>query len=159
MNAITSWYKNLNQREKPMVNLLAAMLVIFLIYFVLVSPLASYQNQLEEDQEYFSDSLATVSMQVQALASNKGSAPPNSRQTLNQLVTQSSGRYGLKLKNISEPKKNQTIQVRLDEAEFNQVLRWVVTLENQHGLIVDTLRVSDTDDIGRVDVSLKITRI
>lgn len=159
MSRLTTWYKGLNEREKPMVNLLALIIILFAIYLLIIMPIKSYMNQLSEDEEYYQTSLTDISMQAKALSRNRTNPNSNSKQTLNQLVNLTANRYQLKLKNISETKRNKELQVRLDDAEFDQLLRWVLVLENQHALTIDTLRVSDTDDVGKVDVSLKIIKI
>ena len=158
MNSIKSWYSGLNMRERNMVLILGIMMVLLILFIAVVLPLKSYMNDLDDRVATAKRDLPEVAAKVQALQSRSGSQQPSSRQSLNQLITNSSKRYGLKFSRIEERKRDEEIQVRLDDVEFDQLLRWVGQLEQQQGLVIDTLRVSDTDDIGMVDASIKFIK-
>lgn len=158
MNSIKSWYSGLNIRERNMVLILGIMMVLLILFIAVVLPLKSYMNDLDDRVATAKRDLPEVAAKVQALQSRSGSQQPSSRQSLNQLITNSSKRYGLKFSRIEERKRDEEIQVRLDDVEFDQLLRWVGQLEQQQGLVIDTLRVSDTDDIGMVDASIKFIK-
>ena len=158
MNSIKSWYSGLNIRERNMVLILGIMMVLLILFIAVVLPLKNYMNDLDDRVATAKRDLPEVAAKVQALQSRSGSQQPSSRQSLNQLITNSSMRYGLKFSRIEERKRDEEIQVRLDDVEFDQLLRWVGQLEQQQGLVIDTLRVSDTDDIGMVDASIKFIK-
>ena len=158
MNSIKSWYSGLNMRERNMVLILGIMMVLLILFIAVVLPLKNYMNDLDDRVATAKRDLPEVAAKVQALQSRSGSQQPSSRQSLNQLITNSSKRYGLKFSRIEERKRDEEIQVRLDDVEFDQLLRWVGQLEQQQGLVIDTLRVSDTDDIGMVDASIKFIK-
>ena len=158
MNSIKSWYSGLNIRERNMVLILGIMMVLLILFIAVVLPLKSYMNDLDDRVATAKRDLPEVAAKVQALQSRSGSQQPSSRQSLNHLITNSSKRYGLKFSRIEERKRDEEIQVRLDDVEFDQLLRWVGQLEQQQGLVIDTLRVSDTDDIGMVDASIKFIK-
>ena len=158
MNSIKSWYSGLNIRERNMVLILGIMMVLLILFIAVVLPLKNYMNDLDDRVATAKRDLPEVAAKVQALQSRSGSQQPSSRQSLNQLITNSSKRYGLKFSRIEERKRDEEIQVRLDDVEFDQLLRWVGQLEQQQGLVIDTLRVSDTDDIGMVDASIKFIK-
>ena len=145
-------------RERNMVLILGIMMVLLILFIAVVLPLKSYMNDLDDRVATAKRDLPEVAAKVQALQSRSGSQQPSSRQSLNQLITNSSKRYGLKFSRIEERKRDEEIQVRLDDVEFDQLLRWVGQLEQQQGLVIDTLRVSDTDDIGMVDASIKFIK-
>ena len=158
MKAIKDWYTGLNQRERSMVTVLGAMMILLIIFIAIVLPIKSYIASLDEDVERMETGLPQIASKVQALQARSGNGRQTTNQSLNQLVTNSSKRYGLKFSRIEERKRDEEIQVRLDDVEFDQFLRWVGQLEQQQGLVIDTLRVSDTDETGMVDASVKFIK-
>lgn len=157
MDSIKQWYTGLNARERNMVLTLVVMMVLLIVFIAVVMPIKQHVHQLNENVALAQRDLPEITSKVRALQSRSGGQQV-SRQSLNQLITTSSKRYGLKFSRIEERKRDEEIQVRLDDVEFDQVLRWVSSLEQEQGLVVDTLRVSDTDTIGMVDASIKFIK-
>jgi len=157
MNAIKNWYKGLNENERNLVSILAVMMVLLIIFIAIVMPIKSYMKGLNQSVVNAEQDLPTIASKVQALK-NRSGGNKAINQSLNQLVTQTSKQYGLKFSRIEERKRDEEIQVRLDDVEFDQLLRWVSQLEQDKGLIIDTLRVSDTDVTGMVDASVKFIK-
>lgn len=158
VKAIKDWYSGLNQRERSMVTILGAMMILLIIFIAVVLPIKKYVNGLNNDVQQLESDLPIVASKVQALQTRSGNSTQVTRQSLNQLITNSSKRYGLKFSRIEERKRDEEIQVRLDDVEFDQLLRWVGQLEQQQGLVIDTLRVSDNDESGIVDASVKFIK-
>ncbi|PXF64028.1 type II secretion system protein GspM [Kangiella spongicola] len=157
MDSIKQWYTGLNVRERNMVLILGVMMVLLIVFIAVVMPVKKHIHQLNENVTLAKRDLPEITSKVRALQSRSGGQQV-SRQSLNQLITTSSKRYGLRFSRIEERKRDEEIQVRLDDVEFDQVLRWVGSLEQDQGLVVDTLRVSDTDTIGMVDASIKFIK-
>lgn len=158
MNAIKSWYSGLNQNERNLVSLLSIMIIALILFIAVVLPVRGYLNDLNQRVDNATKDLPGIASKVEALQNRTGGTNSVRNQSLNQLITTSSKRYGLQFSRIEERKRNEEIQVRLDEAEFDQLLRWVGQLEQQHGLVIDTLRVSDTETVGMVDASIKFIK-
>lgn len=156
MSALKSWYAGLNQREKLMVNILGIAFALLLLSLLVILPIKEYRTGLVDDRDAYKGQVATLKTQVAALRA--GGVRPSSDQPLNQLLSQTANQFGLKLSNIQERKRNQEYQLRLDDVEFNQLIRWVSNLEQAKGLIVENFRVSKTDATGKVDVSLKVLK-
>ncbi|GAA0205853.1 hypothetical protein GCM10009123_11630 [Kangiella japonica] len=157
MDSIKQWYTGLNIRERNMVLVLGVMMALLIIFIAMVMPVKKHIHQLNESLVLAKRDLPEITSKVRALQSRSGGKQV-SRQSLNQLITTTSKQYGLKFSRIEERKRDEEIQVRLDDVEFDQVLRWVGSLEQEQGLVVDTLRVSDTDTIGMVDASIKFIK-
>ncbi len=155
MNGIKNWYAGLNQREKTMVLALAIASLLLLLTLLVVTPLKRYQANLKADRDAIASQVGSLKQQVAVL---QGGSRPVSKQPLNQLVNQTASQFGLKLSNIQERKRNQEIILRLDDVEFDNLIRWVSDLEQAKGLFIENIRVSNTDAIGKVDVSLKVLK-
>ncbi|WP_223670693.1 type II secretion system protein GspM [Kangiella shandongensis] len=158
MSSIKAWYSGLNQRERSMVTVLGIMMIILILFIAVVMPLRTYLSDLNQSVATAKEDLPIIASKVQALQARSGSSQVTTSRSLNQLITTSSKRYNLKFSRIEERKRNEEIQVRLDDVEFDQLLRWAAQLEQQQGLVIDTLRVSDTGTIGMVDASIKFIK-
>ncbi|GAA4344937.1 type II secretion system protein GspM [Kangiella taiwanensis] len=158
MKVLKDWYTSLNQRERSMVTVLGIMMILLIVFIAVVLPTKKYIASLNERVERMESDLPQIASKVKALQARSGNSRQASNQSLNQLVTNTSKQFGLKFSRIEERKRDEEIQVRLDDVEFDQFLRWVGQLEQQQGLIIDTLRVSDTDETGMVDASVKFIK-
>ena len=158
MNALTTWYQGLQDRERSMVLALGVALGILLIFLVVILPLKNYFKSLDDDLNYYQNQITTVNRQVAAIKSAGPATVTNSSISLNQLVNQTAKSYGLSFSRIEERQRNKEIQLRLDDVEFDQLLRWIALLEQERGLVVDTLRVSKKDTVGKVDASIKLIK-
>ncbi|MCW8858065.1 MAG: type II secretion system protein M [Kangiella sp.] len=158
MSALKTWYSGLQQREQTMVVALGLSLAILLLFLIIVLPMRSYFTSLNDDLSYYENQLATVQKQVAAIKSAGPAKVNNENISLNQLVNQTAKSFGLSFSRIEERERNKEIQLRLDNVEFDQLLRWISLLEQDRGLVVDTLRVSKKDAVGKVDASIKLIK-
>lgn len=158
MSALKTWYSGLQERERNMVIALGVAMAILLIFLLVVLPLKNYFNSLSDDLSYYENQVMTVQKQVAAIKSAGPGKVTNDNISLNQLVNQTAKSFGLSFSRIEERERNKEIQLRLDDVEFDQLLRWISLLEQSRGLVVDTLRVSKKDAVGRVDASIKLIK-
>ncbi len=156
MSGLKTWYAGLNQRERMMVNLLAVAFLILLVMLLVIMPLKKYKAGLEADRNALASQVGNLKQQVAAIRGGSSVKPSN--KALNQLVTQTAQNFNISFSSIQERKRDQEIQLRMDEVEFDSFIRWITLLEQKNGLIIDNLRVSDTDTVGKVDVSLKVLK-
>lgn len=158
MSALKAWYSGLQKREQNMVLALGVAMTILLIFLLVVLPLKNYFNNLSDDVSYYENQMLTVQKQVAAIKSAGPATVNNANVSLNQLVNQSAKSFGLSFSRIEERERNKEIQLRLDDVEFDRLLRWISLLEQERGLVVDTLRVSKKDVVGKVDASIKLIK-
>ncbi len=158
MSALKTWYSGLQERERNMVIALGVALAILLIFLLVVLPLKNYFKSLNDDLSYYENQVMTIQKQVAAIKSAGPGNVTNDNISLNQLVNQTAKSFGLSFSRIEERERNKEIQLRLDNVEFDQLLRWISLLEQGRGLVVDTLRVSKKDAVGRVDASIKLIK-
>lgn len=156
MSALKNWYAGLNQRETVMVNILGVAFGLLLLSLLVIVPIKDYRTNLIDDRDAMADRVVTLKKQVATLQA--GGVGTVINQPLNQLLNQTANQFGLKLSNIQERKRNKEVQLRLDDAEFDKLIRWVADLEQAKGLIIESFRVSKTDVTGKVDASLKVLK-
>lgn len=154
MGGFKKWYSGMSKNEKTMVIILVISIMLLLISLFVVKPLKeSYKIQMS-DGEYYSSQLPTIKRQVASMQGGQVSANGQ----LNQIMSSSAKSYGLKFSSIQERKRNQEVQVSLDDVEFDRLIRWISELEQSKGFVVANFRASNTDAQGLVDASIKILR-
>ena len=87
VKAIKDWYSGLNQRERSMVTILGAMMILLIIFIAVVLPIKKYVNGLNNDVQQLESDLPIVASKVQALQTRSGNSTQVTRQSLNQLIT------------------------------------------------------------------------
>lgn len=142
------------QSERTLVMILVIAIILLCLTIFVIKPLKeSYKFQVS-DADYYAKQLPTVKRQVSSMQGGHVSVAGQ----LNQIVSNSAKSHGLKFSSIQERKRNQEIQVSLDDVEFDKLIRWVSELEQAKGFTIANFRASNTDAQGLVDVSLKVLR-
>ncbi|MDC9818676.1 type II secretion system protein M [Pectobacterium polonicum] len=154
MNELRQRWQAMSQRERQLMVVCAAMLLLCLVYYAIVQPW-----QLREDlwERTISREQQTVNwMQKQASSipqENQAQGENSQRETsLPILISQSTQRYGLSVVRL-QPQGNQA-SVTLAQSDFNSLLRWLSELERQNGVRVVSLDVNAVEQSpGMVDVT------
>ncbi|MDG0796233.1 type II secretion system protein M [Pectobacterium punjabense] len=154
MNELRQRWQAMSPRERQLMVVCAAMLLLCLVYYAIVQPW-----QLREDlwERTISREQQTVNwMQKQASSipqENQAQGENSQRETsLPILISQSTQRYGLSVVRL-QPQGNQA-SVTLAQSDFNSLLRWLSELERQNGVRVVSLDVNAVEQSpGMVDVT------
>ncbi|GKW23843.1 type II secretion system protein M [Pectobacterium polonicum] len=154
MNELRQRWQAMSQRERQLMVVCAAMLLLCLVYYAIVQPW-----QLREDlwERTISREQQTVNwMQKQASSipqENQAQGENSQRETsLPILISQSTQRYGLSVVRL-QPQGSQA-SVTLAQSDFNSLLRWLSELERQNGVRVVSLDVNAVEQSpGMVDVT------
>ncbi|AOR61938.1 type II secretion system protein GspM [Pectobacterium wasabiae] len=154
MNELRQRWQAMSPRERQLMVVCAAMLLLCLVYYAIFQPW-----QLREDlwERTISREQQTVNwMQKQALSipqGNQAQGESGQRETsLPILISQSTKRYGLTVARL-QPQGNQA-SVTLAQSDFNSLLRWLSELEQQNGVRVVSLDVNAIEQSpGMVDVT------
>lgn len=142
------------QSERTLVMILVIAIILLCLTIFFIKPLKESYNFQVSDADYYAKQLPTVKQQVSSMQGGHISVAGQ----LNQIVSNSAKSHGLKFSSIQERKRNQEIQVSLDDVEFDKLIRWVSELEQAKGFTIANFRASNTDAQGLVDVSLKVLR-
>lgn len=147
-------------RDQAMLVVLAAALLVYMLYQMLWQPLAASNRNLERQNESVAKSVANLNQlaaQYRELQKTNGPAGAGQGETLTQLVDQTVASNQLHMSRF-QPGSSGDVQVRFDNASFDQVLRWLSELESKHGVTLRELSVSPGSDAGLVNVSVRLFR-
>lgn len=158
-----AWFTALAPRERVLLLLGAACVTVFVYYAAIWAPLAAgikHRRQQIERLQSLVTWLDNAAQRAQALrASRTGTAPTGQDRSLLSVINQSSKNAGLgQAVTRIQPSGNDHIRVWLQGSSFNTLVRWLDSLRSHFGVSVTSASISATDQPGRVDARLNLTR-
>lgn len=157
MNELMQKWQQLETRERRLVAMMGAAIVIGLFYFAIWSPLhdgvANAQQRVKSQQ----NNLTWMQRSVAQVIQSKGqpSKAANTSGSLSQRVSRSANSYQIRLSRI-QPQKGD-LSIRIDSVEFNAFLSWLQAMEEQ-GIQAISLDVSKSDKPGTAEIRRLLLR-
>ena len=150
------WFSQLNQREQLSLLLLGLALLLYLLYTLVLSPLESQQEQLAAQNSAVTESQGRVDAMVsQLLQLRQGGAKAGAKRNLTSVINQSTSRLQLPVMRL-QPNSRGEIQVRIENASFNDVLKWLNEMEYTESLLVREVSVTPAASAGRINITVRI---
>ena len=150
------WFYQLNQREQLSLLLLGLALLLYLLYILVLSPLESQREQLIAQNSAVTQSQGRVDAMVsQLLQLRQGGAKAGAKRNLTSVINQSTSRLQLPVMRL-QPNSRGEIQVRIENASFNDVLKWLNEMEYTESLLVREVSVTPAASAGRVNITVRI---
>ena len=152
------WFLGLEKRERLFVLVGAAAGVVVVIWGLLLNPLYSASTATANSIDSKRNTLAFLRVAAAEIAAS-GDAPADrpdlSGQSLVVVVDRSARQAGLGTAlTRNQPVGDDGIRVRLDDASFDAVARWLATLNAGSGLAIDSASFDRTPAEGRVNASI-----
>jgi len=155
---VKEWFAGLNQREQLSLFVLGIALVLYLLCMLAWAPLAQRREELAVQNESVGESLQRVDAMVsEIMRLREGGVASTARRNLTSLVNQSTGRHGLQVSRL-QPNSRGDIQVRLENAVFDDLLAWLDDVENREGLLVTEIAITRSGTTGRVNATIRIAQ-
>ena len=156
---MTAWFSQFNQREQLSLLALAVVIGLYLLYMVVWHPLADKREELREQNTRVAESLQRVDAMVSELLylRESGDGERRPRRNLTALVNQSTGEAGLQDSRL-QPNSRGEIQVRLENAAFDDVLAWLHEIEVGLGLLVREVSVTAAGSAGRINATVRVAQ-
>ena len=150
------WFSQLNQREQLSLLLLSLALLVYLLYILVLSPLESEREQLMAQNSAVIESQGRVDAMVsQLLQLREGGAKAGAKRNLTSVINQSTSRLQLPVMRL-QPNSRGEIQVRIENASFNDVLKWLNEMEYTESLLVREVSVTPAASAGRINITVRI---
>ncbi|MFT4614216.1 MAG: general secretion pathway protein M [Bacteroidia bacterium] len=150
------WFLGLNQREQLSVMILTVVLGLYVLYMFAWSPLADRRNTLGVQNAAVTESLGRVDAMVSELLSlRKNGAESPAKRNLTSLISQSTRNLKLSVSRL-QPNSRGEVQVRLENASFDDLLTWLHQMEYRDGLLVHEVSITESGSVGRVNATVRI---
>lgn len=153
-----TWYQARPAQDQRALKLLAIVLVPALLYFVLVFPLQRARQTLTADVIEQETALATMQENVARVLASRGASSgklDRAGRRLNQLVSDTAPEFNLVVSRL-QPKGDNEMQIWLEEASFEDCLRWLHQLETGYGIQIASLNLSAGKASGVVKLQVKV---
>lgn len=152
------WYLGLEPRERMFVLVGGVLAVVFLFWGVLINPLYSASATTERRIESKQNTLTFLRGAAAELAA-AGEAPAAQAdlagQSLVVIVDRSARAAGLGTAlTRNQPVGEDAISVRMENAAFDNLARWLVAVNASSGLAIESASFDRTPEDGRVNASL-----
>lgn len=158
MQAIKLWYSDLARKEQQLILLLGLVLVVFIFVKLVWQPIADSRDRLLVKNEQAQDELRAVralAAEYKALKKMGAKSVGGSSGNLNQLLNSSVKRHQLSLKRL-QPSSSGDVQLRFENAVFNQLVAWLNELEVASGVVVKDISITPASSAGLVNVSIRV---
>jgi general secretion pathway protein M len=135
MNALLARFRQLSDREQKLTLLSVVVVIVGMFYWGVWAPLQQGLEQERQRARQQTELLQWVEQTAETAGQLRASAV-NGKQfsgSLAQAVNNTAGRHNITIARMQP--QDDTLQVWIDDVNFNQLLAWVNTLENQ-GVIV-----------------------
>jgi general secretion pathway protein M len=155
-----NWWLNLSLREKQTFSAGTVLVSIFLIYEIIFSPLLNEVNFLR--QKIHTDQTLLAFMQasddrIRALQKNPLGITRKNAGSLFSIVQDDINTNPI-AKAISQLQQaeNDSVQLRLQKVNFDEFIKWLTRVCQEHQLIISQLSITPGTDTGEVDADLKL---
>ena len=146
------WWENTTEREQRLTVISVVMFFVAIVYFLLWQPLA---NNLAESQQKLNKAQQTLQwvevnsdkIIASGLIDNQAGSPQN----LSQLINSTARRNKINIARIQG--RNGTVDLSINQIEFNQFIEWLTALQNQYHVQVVSVDISQDKVQGMVKVS------
>tara|TARA_R110002049_G_scaffold110858_9_gene260001 strand:- start:1997 stop:2470 length:474 start_codon:yes stop_codon:yes gene_type:complete len=150
------WFAQLNQREQMSLLALGLALLLYLLYMFVWSPLDEQREQLALQNAAIAESQVRVDAMVSELMQlRKSGAKTGTRRNLTSVINESTGRWQLPVIRL-QPNSRGEIQVRLENAAFDDVLQWLYQMEYTEHMLVREVSLTQANKAGLVNVTARI---
>jgi type II secretory pathway component PulM len=155
---VKQWFLRFSSREQVALLLMAAVVLLWLLFVAAIRPLDRARDQLAQTNLATAESLQRVDTMAAAILAQReaGGAPARSR-NLTALLNSGAEAAGLRIARL-QPNNRGAVQLRLESVSFDAFLRWLHRLESGEGLIVEELSVSQAGAAGFVNASLRVNQ-
>ncbi|CAM3152060.1 type II secretion system protein GspM [Moritella viscosa] len=144
-------WQQLDQKEKQLVSLLIATLLLACGYWLVWQPLQNDISNTQRKVNVQTQTLADVKVIGQKIMNLQGGQVNHPEAgDLNQLVSLSAKRNKIMITRIQAKADN--LQVWIDDVNFNQLTTWLEQLNKQYGIEIQNIDLSVSDKKGMVKV-------
>ena len=150
------WFAQLNQREQMSLLALGLAVALYLLYVLVWSPLDSKREQLALQNVAIAESQVRVDAMVSELLQLRaGGVKTGTKRNLTSVINESTSRLQLPVIRL-QPNSRGEIQVRLENAVFDDVLRWLYQMEYTEHMLVREVSLTQSNTAGLVNVTARI---
>ena len=144
------WFESLSDREKQLVVGAGIVFAIGLFFQIIWGPLNSRLDKAQMSVQNKQTTLQWVNEKLTEYKQHKGAQKSVVSGSISQIVNSAARRANISLARMQP--QGDSLQVQIDEIEFNAFIRWLADLTQNQGLTIEAIDVSEADKTGAVRV-------
>ncbi len=155
-SSVGDWYAEKSPTDRKVIVAIVLFCAASLVYLAMWKPLLEYRDGQAlryERAQSLVDWISLNNSALQVSAQSKGRT--TQQKSLIPMVTAGANLRQLKLSRL-QPEQDGSVSISLQSQSFDQVLRWMEDLETSNGLLIDRISVDRTENVGLVNVQLRV---
>ena len=156
------WFEQLAPRERMLVMIAGALLVVTLIVSLAIRPIINQSKRghdLVEDKRELLAELREVAARLGPQSGSAQSNAPSSTQSLVLVIDQTTRSSGLaQYLKRNQPDGASSIRLRFENVPFDTLITWLNDLQRQQGMSVTSANIDVASEPGRVNCNLTLDR-
>lgn len=157
MNQILNLLNKYNRREQTMILACAVVLVLYLVWLLLLTPIQKKRDQLYQANTSSTQTLGRVQILAAQIQQLRAQGNASTNENINGLIDSTLRNNGLQM-SLLQPGANGEVRVRLDKAAYQPLMQWLYEMEYKQGINVTDLSLASTNDPGQVTVNLRLQK-
>ncbi|ARN74846.1 type II secretion system protein GspM [Oceanicoccus sagamiensis] len=151
------WFNNLRRQEQLILLFGSFVVLAYLLFVVILSPMSDSVSSLQQQNTQAAESLVAVKALAKEYKSlqKSGAGKSGAKQNLTRLIDATVKSNQLTMSRF-QPSSSGDVQVRFENAVFNDIVAWISLLENDHGVMVKDLSINNGAATGLVNVSVRL---
>lgn len=152
------WFTGLTQREQLSLLIMGLAVALYLAFVIVIAPLSQARDRMVVQNRGVAESLQRVEVLVsQILHLRETGNGSSTNLNLTSLVNRSTSSYQLQVNRL-QPNSRGELQVRLENAVFDDLIAWLYQVEYKEGLRVLETSITQAGTVGRVNATVRLAQ-
>ena len=152
------WFTGLTQREQLSLLIMGLAVALYLAFVIFIAPLSQARDRMVVQNRGVAESLQRVEVLVsQILHLRETGNGSSTNRNLTSLVNRSTSSYQLQVNRL-QPNSRGELQVRLENAVFDDLIAWLYQVEYKEGLRVLETSITQAGNVGRVNATVRLAQ-
>ena len=152
------WFTGLTQREQLSLLIMGSAVALYLAFVIFIAPLSQARDRMVVQNRGVAESLQRVEVLVsQILHLRETGNGSSTNLNLTSLVNRSTSSYQLQVNRL-QPNSRGELQVRLENAVFDDLIAWLYQVEYKEGLRVLETSITQAGTVGRVNATVRLAQ-
>lgn len=159
MNSFVAKFSQLSRRDQAALLVCALVLGIYLLWALLLNPLAEKRAAQLQSNVAATQSLGRVKLLAAQLEQSRRQSTANPQQSANisQLVYSSLQEHGISLSQF-QPGTAGEARIRIDRTAYEPLMQWLYDMEFKHQVTIRELSLGTSNDPGLVTVNIRLQK-
>jgi general secretion pathway protein M len=152
------WFTGLTQREQLSLLIMGLAVALYLAFVIFIAPLSQARDRMVVQNRGVAESLQRVEVLVsQILHLRETGNGSSTNLNLTSIVNRSTSSYQLQVNRL-QPNSRGELQVRLENAVFDDLIAWLYQVEYKEGLRVLETSITQAGTVGRVNATVRLAQ-